>query len=258
MLRPMMNTPAEQLRRLSWRLKSLLSYSPRLKQKRGLKRPDTLLHKFSTQQQARLTQLEQRYSLDDWPQLCNEIEYRENLYLLDLLDQHLAPLQPNAPGLDIGCRNFNHLPALTAFAPGPWHGVEIDAHARYLNGYTRRAYGEWMAAHRPGSRHIADSVMTLEGQYKFISWSLPYVLPEPLQQRGLPMSQFQPLRRLEKAWSLLASNGVMLIVNQGEIEREAQQVLLHQAGITAEPLGLLASVFSPFQKTRYGWRLTKH
>lgn len=244
-------------RELSWQLKTFLSYSPTLKNKRGIKNPNKLLANLDSLERQRLEYLKQHYQLDDWSRLCNQTEYIENLYLLDLLDQHLSEPASDGPGLDIGCRDFSHLPALTAFAPCPWHGAELDVDGRYFNGYTRRAYGEWMAKQREGSRYIPASLLALEGSYKTIVWILPFVLPEPLESWGLPTRFFQPLELLHHALELLSDDGVMLIVNQGELEAEAQQKLFASLGIKAKPLGELASVFSPFKKRRYGWEIRK-
>lgn len=244
-------------RELSWQLKSSLRYSPTLKKKRGIKNSDNLLLNFDSKKRQRLEQLKQNYQLDDWPRLCNQAEYIENLYLLDLLDQHLSDAASNGFGLDIGCRNFSHLPALTAFAACPWHGVELDANGRYWSGYTRRAYGKWMATQREGSHYIPGSLLEIEGNYKTIVWILPFVFPEPLEHWGLPARFFQPLQLLQQAWKLLSDDGVMLIVNQGELEAEEQKKLFATLGIKAKPLGELGSVFSPFKKRRYGWKIRK-
>lgn len=244
-------------RELSWQLKTFLSYSPTLKKKRGIKKLDKLLLGFDSEKQQRLEQLEQHYQLVDWPRLCNPTEYIENLYLLDLLDQHLENSSNNGTGLDIGCRNFSHLPALTAFAPCAWHGVELDANARYWNGYTRGAYGKWMATQRQDCRYFPGSLLELEGSYRIIVWILPFVFPGPLQQWGLPSRFFQPLELLNRAWELLSDDGVMLIVNQGEQEAEEQQKLFTTLEIKAKALGEVSSLFSPFRKVRYGWELRK-
>lgn len=248
-----MKSPVEYSRELNWWFKQCLSYSPAVSRKRSVKSIDSIVDGFNHDQSARYEQLNKRYQLDGWLQLCNRSEYLENLYLLDLLNQHIGYVNTDGVGLDIGCRNFSHLPALSAFAPHPWYGVELDAHVRYWGGCTRRAYGEWMAKQREGSCYIARSLLEVEGQYSFISWVLPFVMKTPLQRWGLPTRFFQPKQLLEKACSLLTDDGVMLIVNQGVEEAEAQQRLFSILKIKAEPLGELDSVFSPFRNARYGW-----
>ena len=244
-------------RELSWQLKTFLSYSATLKKKRGIKELNKLLAGFDSEKRQRLQQLEQHYQLADWPRLCNPSEYIENLYLLDLLDQYLSNSSSNGTGLDIGCRDFSHLPALTAFTSCPWHGVELDANARYWNGYTRGAYGNWMAKQRQDCRYIPGSLLEIKGSYRIIVWTLPFVVPGPLETWGLPSRFFQPLELLNRAWELLSDGGVMLIVNQGEQEAEQQQKLFTTLGIKAKSLGAVSSPFSPFKKVRYGWEVRK-
>lgn len=257
-----MNLFSNYSRELSWQLKTFLNYSPTLKKKRGIRKPHKLFLGFDPEKRQRLEQLKQHYQLDDWPDLCNRTEYIENLYLLDVLDQHVShsPMSNspnNGTGLDIGCRNFSHLPALSAFAPCPWHGVELDANARYWNGYTRCAYGKWMAKQREGCSYIPGSLLEIKGNYSYIVWILPFVFPQPLEQWGLPSRFFQPLELLHQAWKLLSDDGVMLIVNQGEQEAEEQQKLFTTLGIKAKSLGEVSSLFSPFSKVRYGWEIRK-
>jgi hypothetical protein len=252
-----MNLIPTYSRELAWRLKNTLRYSPMLKHKRGLAQLSVLLQRLTPQQTQRLALLQQYYALGDWPRLCTAQEYVENLYVLDLLHQHLSPSKNSGAGLDIGCRNFSHLPALSAFTQSHWIGVELDAYARYWNSYTRRAYGEWMAQQREGSIYVADSLLHVEGRYQTIVWILPFVLPEALAYWGLPPRYFQPLALLQKAWTLLDSNGVLLIVNQGEHEAAAQQQLFDQLHIEATALGEISSIFSAFKRTRFGWLVRK-
>lgn len=252
-----MNRLSAYLRELGWQLKTSLRYSPTLKKKRGIHKPDVLIADFEPEKLKAFERLQAEYQLEDWPQLCNQIEYIENLYLLDILNQHLGHSSKKGVGLDIGCRNFSHLPAVTAFAPGPWHGVELDADARYWNGYTRSAYGQWMAKQREGCRYIPGSLLDIEGSYNTIVWVLPFVFPEPLHHWGLPPRFFQPVELLHHAWKLLSNDGVMLIVNQGEAEAEEQEKLFKSAAIKARSLGEIRSVFSPFKQQRYGWEVRK-
>ena len=248
-----MNPFSALSRELSWQLKQTLRYSPAVRSKSGTARPERLLAQFTAEQTGRYNALNRQFLLTEWPRLCNETEFRENLYVLDVLDQHLGNPSHNGPGLDIGCRNFSHLPALSAWSAGPWHGVELDAHARSLNGFTRCAYGQWMARQVKGAAYFPGSVLDVQGVYHTIVWILPFVLPGALEYWGLPSRYFEPERLLDKACDLLAPGGQLLIINQGEAEAEEQHRLLSASGLPAFALGEITSGFSPFRMTRFGW-----
>lgn len=248
---------SEYLRTLSWLFKTRCNYSPNLRHKPGIGRLNQITQVFNSAQHQRFAQLDTQYDLSDWPRLCDQSEYKENLYILDLLDRYLSSVPIHYPGLDIGCRNFSHLPALHTFSQHPWHGVELDAHARYWNGYTRHAYGQWMASQYKECRYIADSLLNIEGRYSFIYWVLPFVSPAPLAYWGLPARFFQPEDLLQKAWNLLDTEGIMLIINQGGTEAETQKALFEKVAIKAQSIGEISSLFSPFQIKRYGWIIEK-
>ncbi|MFZ9585545.1 MAG: hypothetical protein ACO280_11410 [Pseudohongiellaceae bacterium] len=243
-------------RDLRWLLKHALRFSPPLTRKRGLREDAAALFgSLDPGARQRLQTLQQRYRLSDWPRLCVAMEYRENLTLLDLLDRYLPVPPAGARGLDVGCRNFSYLPALSAFSDGRWDGSELDAHARYWNGLTRRAYGEWMARQRSGCRYLPGSVLHWRDRYDLIVWLLPFVVEEPLQWWGLPQRFFQPLALLQHVYGLLQPGGTLFIVNQGEAEAEVQAALCRAAGLQAVALGELQSPFSPFRHRRFGWLL---
>ncbi len=248
------------LNELNWQLKQVFHYSRRFKTKPRLDLIKTL-HNLTPQQRSAHERLYARYNMFDWPSLCNQSEYLENLYILSVLDQHLDSGQHPflGPGLDLGCRNFSHLPALKSFRPHPWHGIELDAHARYWSGHTRRAHGEWMAAQHPGSQYLPTSLLSLpQGpQYNFISWWLPFVTEQSLRYWGLPRRFFQPHAMLSKAIELLCPGGTLFIANQGAHEASLQAALFRDLHLHPTNLGELVSPLSPFQHPRYGWLYTK-
>lgn len=244
-------------RELSWQTKSLLSYSPALSSKQGIRNLAKVTETLSEEAQHRFRELRETYQLGDWAKLCTRSEYIENLYLLDLLDRHIGKPLEIDKGLDIGCRNFSHLPALSAFCPTTWLGIELDANARYLNGLSRRAYGEWMARQREDCRYVAGSLLDLQESVDLIVWTLPFVVRGPLRQWGLPDRFFQPKALLHHAVSLLRDSGLMLIVNQGETEAEAQQELCAEAGMSIDRLGNWNSVFSQFHQPRIAFLFRK-
>jgi SAM-dependent methyltransferase len=204
---------------------------------------------------ARLAELELRYDLSPWPRVCSASEYRESLYVLDLVERFVTPVAPAGPGLDVGSKNGAYLPGLCAARPGRWVGVELDAHRRYLNLATRRGHALGLIQPYPEARYLAGSVLDLEDRYAVVTWFLPFVVVEPLDAWGLPRRFFEPQRLLEHVVERLLPGGVLLIVNQGEREAEAQATLLRSVGATFEALGRMQSEVSPFRLQRFGWRV---
>lgn len=239
-------------RHIAWQMRSMLRWSPPVRRKCVPRDPATLLQTMTREQHARYGQLGVRYDLRSLPVCCTRAEYVENLYVLDVLDRYLSDPRGER-GLEIGCRNFSYLPALHSYVPMAWDGVELDAYARYWNGRTRRAYGDHMAAHFESCRYLPASLLDIDGHYDLIVWFLPFVVLDPLLRWGLPQRFFEPARLLEKAANLLVPAGRLFIVNQGLHEADQQQRLCERAGLSYQALGPVASVFSPFRKTRFGF-----
>ena len=206
----------------------------------------------------RLNELEQQYDLTPWPSVCTAQEWQENLYILDLLDQHLKQQNTARPCLDIGCKNGVYFPALASFSNSSWDGIELDAFRRYWNLASRRDHGHFMA--KPfNCRYIPGSLLELDTNhsYQLITWFLPFIIETPLKAWGLPRRFYQPTALLQHAYELLAPGGTLLIINQGKWETEVQQRLFTATSIKADFLGQVESEFSPFQQPRFAWRIDK-
>ncbi len=214
--------------------------------------PSTLAHLVGWPA-ARADELAVRYDLGPLLAHTGPIERDESLYTLDLLDR-FAEAGTKGRGLDVGSKYGGYLPGLATHSAGGWDCIERDAHRRYLDGTTRRAVGEAIAARFAGCRFIAGDVRELEGRYRRITWFLPFVVEVPHLAWGLPRSLFDPVATLAAVWSLLEPGGELLVLNQGEAERDVQGELFAGAGIRAESLGAIESVLSPYRKSRFGWR----
>jgi hypothetical protein len=239
----------------AWRLRNRITFpAPLLKRTLG-----NAPHPLSQNRPARLAELECHYDLSRWGRVCNQAEWQENLYILDLLDRLLGrPERIISPCLDIGCKNGVYFPALATYSGSCWDGIELDAYRRYLNLASRRDHGRFMA--EPfGCRYIPDSLLDLnpEQPYHLITWFLPFVAEGPLSAWGLPRRFYQPVALLSRAWQLLAPGGSLFIINQGEWESQVQRRLFTACAIQAEFLGPAESEFSPFKQPRYAWRVHK-
>jgi len=145
--------------------------------------------------------------------------------------------RPTLRALDIGSKNFDYVDALCGF----WShqngersvtltGLELDAHRRYTDFRTRRAWAEHYASFVPGAHYQAGNLLAHTECYDAITWFYPFVTEFPLLRWGLPLAEFQPLALLEHAFSLLEPGGVLVIVNQSEAESHVQRAFLATLG----------------------------
>jgi SAM-dependent methyltransferase len=203
--------------------------------------------------EVRLDELNLRYQLSSWSRCCNHQDWVESLYVLDVLDRLLPKPLPLGRGLDVGAKNGSMLPGLVTAVGRGCDAVELDAHRRYLWGSTRRVYGERMAREFSDCRFIAADVRTLEGPWAVVTWWLPFLSRAPLEAWGLPERFLAPRELLRHVADRVLPGGVLFIVNQGKAEAELQQSLFADLGLDATSVGRIESVFSPYQKPRFGW-----
>jgi len=242
----------DRLRDLGFRARRALRWSPPAWKRRAAL--EAVLRELSPEGGKRLAKLRKRYPLEGWSRCCNLTDWRESLYVLDLLDRLLPRELPPGRALDVGSKNGCYLPGLaTALARG-WDAVELDAHRRYLWGTTRRAYGEAMASAFEGCRFVAGDLRELEGPWAAVTWFLPFLEPEPLQAWGLPARLLAPLALLRHVTERVQPGGALLIVNQGPEEAELQAELFARLGLEPEGLGRVDSPLSPFRLERHALR----
>lgn len=209
---------------------------------------------LTSQGRRRLSTLERRYDLTPWERCCSLQDWRESLYVLDVLSQHMEGDLPEGRGLDIGSKNGGYLPGLATAHQKGWDAVELDAHRRYVWGSTRRAYGEDMASHFADCRFWCGDVQTVPGNWALITWFLPFLFPEPLQAWGLPLRFLSPQTLLCHVVRSLLPGGAMLIVNQGQAEAQAQQVMLAEMpALKVRALGPVSSELGVFNRPRWGF-----
>tara|TARA_B100000683_G_scaffold277394_1_gene335664 strand:- start:6120 stop:7037 length:918 start_codon:yes stop_codon:yes gene_type:complete len=247
-----MNSWEDAVREVEFWLKDKLSFSlPAYKiQKVNLQKWRAQLNADGL---SRLEALESKYELNHWEKVCSASEFTGNCCFLDILDRVTAHEKIQGPGLDIGSRSFWYAPALQGFLPGEWLGVELDANQRYLTGETRKGYAEYMIRPWPAMHYQAGCLTDIKPSFGFITWFLPYVAIEPLQSSGLPERFFQPKDLLRHTMSLLADTGYLFIINQEREEAQIQESLFNQLGIQFQALGKIDSVFSVYEKERFGF-----
>ncbi len=225
---------------------------------------------------ARAQDLLVRYPLSSLQHRASAPRVLENLTYLEWLDafDQAAPhvfsaLSQNAclNWLDVGAKNWAYVDALDAFAQKKVHsayrvdGVELDAHRRYKDFTTRSQAAKAYIKPLPNTQYHAMDALDWRRKAHVISHFLPFVLKNPHLAWGLPLRYFQPQELLNHLLNLLEPGGVLLVVNQGEWEAEAQQALWEQASqhhsFNLYALGVLPVSFMTYRYPRYGWICVK-
>ena len=236
-----------------WWLKSHLRWSAPVRLE-PIEDLEAWFEQLPDDQRARAEALRGAYDLSPWESRCDTKDGLLNLYHLDILDQHLSDLPPPKRALDVGCRAWWNLAGNHSFRPGPWVGIELDGHQRYLDGTTRAGLARWRAGLFEGATYTIGSVTALKGQFDLIVWLLPYITRGAFAADRLPGRFFCPEELLDHVLGLLSDDGTLLIVNQGEREAEIQRQMLTSRSVHVRELGALQSVWPAFETPRFGFR----
>lgn len=182
---------------------------------------------------------------------------------MDSANRQANNFSPSFSWLDVGAKNWSYVGALAAFlqANGLQHfvldGVELDPYRRYADLHTRSQYAEAHIRALPQARYHAGDIHDWRQPAHIISNFLPFVFPEPHRAWGLPMQHFQPEAQFRHLLSLLQPDGLLLIVNQGEAEAEAQVELFTRVAsdfsLEWREAGQLPAPFIEYRYPRYGW-----
>ncbi len=190
--------------------------------------------------------LERRYHLRDFRGRSTSVEYRESLYVLELMERFFPAHRLCDPvrALDVGSKNFTYVRGLHHFfrhagetAPRQVEltGIEVDPYQVYTDLHSRHDYALYHTRGLDGCRYLAGDVMGRQGRYDAITWFLPFVTEYALRKWGLPGSLFRPEPLLRHIFGLLAPGGVLILSNREEEEREIQAQLLRNLGIPFRP-----------------------
>ena len=185
--------------------------------------------------------LRQQYHLEALYQHSTADNYRENLYYLDLLEKALQaagdPLPSPLAAADIGPSHWFYVQALWAAlcwwdAPQERQvdltGYEVDAYRLYADFRSRLEHARAHLEGLPGSkvRCLPQGFSRQPGRFDFIAMLFPFVFLHDHLEWGLPQGLFDPFSLLQDAWDSLKPGGVLLIINQGQEEHEAQARML--------------------------------
>lgn len=265
--------------RLNFALRNFLSWTPG--RYRETPAGPSFWNEFSEVDRDRAQALRSRYSLDTLPNRAARLRVLETLTYLDWLDQlftacpswftavaqHTGKLIESSADsirwLDVGAKNWAYVEALSSFSTqqlGPdfqLDGIELDPHRRYISGHTRgQAAREFINAVPQASYHEGD-IRHWQQPITVASLFLPFVFEDPHLAWGLPLSYFAPQDILEHVLALLQPAGLLIIVNQGEAESEAQEQLLRKAQrnypLEIQAIGPLSTQFIQYRYPRFGW-----
>ncbi len=210
---------------------------------------DNLFADLPLEQRAQAEQqeaaLRAQYRLEALYQHSSRDNYRENLYYLQLLQHAFERSQAALPdplqAVDIGPSSWFYVRALERFlrlwqAPGErtleLAGYEADPYRVYQDLYARRDHALAYCAGLQGVSYIPTAFTPLAQGWDLALMFFPFVFLKDHLEWGLPQELHRPGELLAQAWESLRPGGVLLVVNQGEPENQAQQALLAAAGIT--------------------------
>jgi len=252
--------------RLDWALRQALTWSPPAFEEAETKDEPV------TDDEARWTEV---YGLAPARDRMTEVRWRRNLAVVQLLDRAAghpalaAVLASPGPlrALDVGAKNFDYVDGLAAVlgrVPGlrsaraglEVTGLELDAHRRYTDLRTRRAWADHYASHVPGARYRAGDLLDEAGSYQILTWFFPFVTEFPLRRWGLPRRYFRPQDLFDHALGLLAPGGVLVVVNLNADEARIQRDLGARSrapSFEAFDLGVVPGAFGPRAADHHLW-----
>lgn len=209
------------------------------------------------------------YNFYNFREKSRKITYKENLYCLKLLEDHLESIdfkweKENLKVLDIGSRNFSYAPALhNFFSYYKWQdattrgvmldGIEIDPYRLMVDLHSRLDYAHYYIKTLVNTRYITGDLLNhKEEDYDIILLILPFIHKKPLLNWGLPSKHLRPKQILKHAYQILNTGGIIILVNQLKIEKDAQQKIIEDLGLNYKEFkDPYTNLFSPFSCERY-------
>lgn len=236
---------------VDWALRNRLTWSPPARE-----RPEADVATDDPREAAWV----ERYALGPARDRMTAWRWRRNLAVVEVLEAALSSpalgrflgRASSVRALDVGAKNFDYVDALGGF----WSraggrrtvlltGLEVDAHRRYTDLRTRKAWADHYASSVPGARYLAGDLEFHRERYDAITWFFPFVTEFPLRRWGLPTRLFRPQALFDHAWDLLEPGGVMVIVNLNRDEAARQHEILGRRGVAFDDLGVVPGGFGP-------------
>lgn len=248
-------------------LRNLLAWSPPAHETPEPK--DALFEDFPAALAKELARREQdltsRFQLSSARARMTQARWLRTLSFLEMLEQFAAQPAfaawknsgPQTSFLDIGSKNFDYVDALAGFwqlQTGPAFsltGLELDAHRRYTDFRTRRAWAKHYVSFWKEVEFRAENLLDHQGQYAAITWFFPFLTEVPLLKWGLPRRFLQPGRLLDKAAEFLPPGGLLLLAHHTAGEQELQLEWLQARPFQVFNLGTVPDSFREGGRQRW-------
>jgi hypothetical protein len=215
------------------------------------------------------------YNLNYFKEHSKVLHYKENLYTIKLMENIFEKTHYNwnkntLEILDIGSKNFSYSIALQHFFQNYksnqnpkrtiyLDGIEIDPYRIMADLHSRYDYANYFTNLLPNTRYLTGNLLDLNNKkYDIITWFLPFLSKEPLLNWGLPENYLKPEILLKHALNILKTQGIIIISNQLETEKNIQLQIIQSLGFNyTETYSSYQNIFSPFQYERYITTITK-
>ncbi|MBN1264194.1 MAG: hypothetical protein JXA25_01785 [Anaerolineales bacterium] len=209
---------------------------------------EDLFHNLPDSLRQRALKLEIRlrtdYHLTTYYHSSRKTHYQESIYYLHLLETALEVVPVNLPevisAVDIGVSHWFYIQALYALlawwkAPEPRHvkldGYEIDAFRLYADLYSRLDHAQAHIDGLPGVTYHPDAFSPNTASCHLALMLFPFVTRKEHLKWGLPARFYNPQQLLLDAYETLQPAGLLILVNQGEEERDSQHAMLDSIGL---------------------------
>ena len=219
---------------------------------------------------SRVALFRQKYHLDLLYKESSKANYRINLYYVEMLEKALDISGCSLPDAinvaDIGASHWFYVRAL--YAVMRWwrqpvgrtvrlSGYEVDAYRVYGDLYSRYDYAEAYIGGLEGVHYIDTAFKRQVDIFDVIVVLFPFILKEDHLKWGLPGHHYQPQKLLDDAWKSLNPGGLLVIANQGEREKAAQEKLLQMANFSSWRGFQFQSLFYRYPISHHVWVIEK-
>ena len=234
-----------------------------LSRKNYCEKPEDLSDVFENREEEKFyNALKEKYGSDLENNTTQRI-FLENIYFLNVFDKCLTKIpKEDLSVLDVGSKNWSYVKSEYCFFKSfsgefALNGIELDAYRLSSRFFTRYEIAKFYTRDLPDAHYIAGDFLEHKGKYNYIIWILPFITEYPLVKWGLPLRYFKPERMLEHAYSLLNTNGELLIINQGEEEYTIQQELYKKLNLKPVLYGETQDNMSLFRNKRFASKIVK-